>query len=188
MELADFLFVGAIIVIIVLGMVCIHIFLPKEKNFDDQHAHSYRIMYRDGSYSITHKKATFGENIISFRSKYFYIQKSPFTVEAFCDEGVGKDGKIYRAAANMTVYFPEDNLQIFAPTFHMLNEEAIVETVSETACAALDTAVREYDGSEPFDTFCKKIADEKMKLFGLIVMSIKNLNVTKVRESENNSQ
>lgn len=188
MELADFLFVGAILVIIILGMVCIHIFLPKEKNFDDQHAHSYRIMYRDGSYSITHKKATFGENIISLRSKYFYIQKSPFTVEAFCDGETGKDGKTYRAAAEMTVYFPEDNLQIFAPTFHGLGEEAIIETVSETACTALEQAVRDYDGSEPFDAFCKKVADEKMKLFGLIVMSIKNLNVTKVGGETQESQ
>ena len=180
MELADILFIGAIAVVVILGMVCLHIFLPKEKDFDDKHANSYRIMYRDGSYSITHKKAPFGENIISLRSKYFYIQKTPFTVDAFCDEGVGKDGKTYRAAAQMTVYFPEDNLQIFAPNFHGANEEAISEIVSETACAALEEAVKEYDGSEPFDAFCKKTADEKMKLFGLIVMSIKNLNVTKI--------
>ncbi len=188
MELIDFLFVGAVVLIIILGMVCIHIFLPKEKDFDDKHAHSYRIMYRDGSYSITHKKAAFGENLYSLRSKYFYIQKSPFTVQAFCDEGVGKDGKTYRAAAEITVYFPEDNLQIFAPTFHGVNEEGIIETISETACAVLQEAVEKYDGSEPFDAFCKKVADEKMKLFGLIVMSIKNLNVTKIGGEEKESK
>lgn len=182
MDMIDLIFAGVIVLIVAGGLTCLFIFLPKEKDFDAKHANSYRIMYRDGSYSVTHKKALFGENSWSIRSKYFYIQKSPFTVDAFCDEAVGKDGKTYRAAAEMSVYFPEEKLQTFAPTFHNVGEDAVVETVSEAACAALEDAVKRYDGSEPFDTFCKKVADEKMDTFGLIVMSIKNLNVTKVAE------
>ncbi|MBQ7647063.1 MAG: hypothetical protein IJS94_07330 [Clostridia bacterium] len=180
MDIIDLIFAGVIVLIVAGGLACLFIFLPKEKDFDEKHANSYRIMYRDGSYSITHKKALFGENLWSIRSKYFYIQKSPFTVDAFCDEAVGKDGKTYRGTAEMTLYFPEEKLQVFAPNFHNVGEDAVLETVSEAASAALEDAVKEYDGSEPFDAFCKKTADEKMSLFGLIVMSIKNLNVTKI--------
>lgn len=180
MELIDLLFIITIVVIIIGGMVALHFLLPKEKNFDDEHAHSYRIMYRDGSYSVTHKKASFGENIISLRSKYFYIPKAPFTVEAFCDEAVGKDGKTYRASAEVSVYFPEEKLQIFAPTFHGVNEEGIQETIAEGASAALEEAVKQYEGDQPFDEFFKKTAEKSMEMFGIIIMSVKSLNVNKI--------
>ena len=182
MELLDILFISTIIIIILGGLVALHFLLPKEKKFDDTHAYQYRIEYRDGSYSISHKKASFGENTYSLRSKFFYLPKAPFEVEAFCDEAVGKDRKTYRASALLSVFFPEDKLEVFAPIFQNMDETGREETIAEAFSAALGDAVEQYEGTEPFDDFFRKSADEKAELFGLRVKDIQNINVNKVKD------
>lgn len=182
MEAIDILFIATIAVIILGGLVALHFLLPKEKKFDDSHAYLYRIEYRDGSYSISHKKPAFGENVYSIRSKFFYLPRAPFDVEAFCDEAVGKDGKTYRAAADVSVFFPEDKLEVFAPIFQNMDDAGRDDTIAEALSSALEEAVKQYEGTEPFDEFFRKSADEKSELFGLRIKEVRNLNVTKVKD------
>ncbi|MCR4780386.1 MAG: hypothetical protein K5876_04740 [Ruminiclostridium sp.] len=180
MEALDIIYIVTIVVILLGGLAALHFLLPKEKNFDDKHAYLYRIEYRDGSYKISHKKASFGENIYSIRSKFFYLPRAPFDAEAFCDEATGKDGKIYRAAAVVTVLFPEEQLDVFAPIFQNMSREGMLETVSEAMSTALEDAVTQYEGSEPFDAFFRGIADKKAELFGLRIRSVQDLSVNKI--------
>ena len=177
-QIIDILFMGFITLVVVGGIFCLLIFLPKEHDFDEAKKDCYRIEYRDGVYSVSRRKATYGENIWSIRSKFFYIKKVPFQVEAFCDDAQGKDKKHYRAAALVTVYFPENLLNTFAENFHNVPHEAVEETISETLSAALEGSVSEYEGDRPYEDFFKDKAGEKLKLFGAIVMSVNDLKVT----------
>ena len=184
MGTVDLIFWLFITAVVVGGVICLLILLPKEHNFDDEHKNFYRIQYRDGSYSISKKPPKFGENIYSLRSKYFYIKKAPFTVDAFCDEAVGKDKKTYRANASVTVYFPEDQLQVFAPNFHNVSPDVVEETISEALSSAIEEAVTSYEGDKPFEEHFKEIGSEKVKLFGLIIMSVNDLKVNKIDNKE----
>lgn len=184
METLDIIYIATLVVIVLGGLVALHFLLPKEKNFDDKHAYLYRIEYRDGSYKISHKKASFGENMYSIRSKFFYLPRAPFEVEVFCDEATGKDGKTYRASAVVAAFFPEDKLEVFAPIFQNMDEEGRNDTVAEAMSAALEEAVVNYEGSEPFDTFFRTIADKKADLFGIRIKSVDGLNVTRIGAEE----
>ncbi len=184
METLDIIYIVTIAVIVLAGLAALHFLLPKEKKFDDKHAYLYRIEYRDGSYKISHKKPSFGENIYSVRSKFFYLPRAPFDVEVFCDEAVGKDGKNYRAAAVVTVFFPEDKLDVFAPIFQNMDEDGRNDTVAEAFSTALEEAVKNYEGTEPFDTYFRGIADKKADLFGVRIKSVQDLNVTKIGTAE----
>ena len=114
LEAIDIIFWAVILLIAIGGIVSLMIFLPREHDYEEKRANCYRIEYRDGSYKISRKKPRYGENTFSVRSKYFYITQVPFAAEAFCDEAKAKDGKLYRAAATATVYFPEEMLQAFS--------------------------------------------------------------------------
>ena len=181
LQMIDYIFWGFIALVVIGGVGCLIVFLPKEHDLEERTADCYRIQYRDGAYSISPRKASYGENVYSLRSKFFYIKKVPFHTEAFCDEAEGKNGRSYRAAAMLTVYFPEDKLQIFAPTFHGSSHEAIEETVSETVSAALTEAMKEYDENAEkavFEEHLKKVTNEKLAIFGLILMSIGDVKIT----------
>ncbi len=184
MEPIDLIFWLFITAVVIGGVLCLMIFLPKEHEFDDEHGDFYRIQYRDGSYSVSKKPAKYGENVYSIRSKYFYIKKVPFAVDAFCDEAVGKDKKTYRAAASVTVYFPEDQLQVFAPNFHGVSHEVVEETLSEALSSAIEEAVTSYEGDKSFEDHFKEIGSEKLKLFGLIIMSVNDLKVNRIDNKE----
>ena len=180
-EMIDFVFWGFIALVVVVGLLCLVVFLPREHEYEEKTQDCYRIVYRDGNYSISHKKPRYGENSFSLRSKYFYIRKSPFVSEAFCDEAVSKNGRNLRGTAAVTVYFPEDKLQIFAPTFHNIPHESIAETVEETVSAALTEAIEQYDensGADSFEAYFKEVAAKKLAIFGLIPMSVKDIRVS----------
>ncbi len=184
MEPIDIFFWGFITFVVIGGVFCLLKFLPKEHEFDSEHADFYRIQYRDGAYSISKKPAKYGENIYSLRSKYFYVKKIPFAVDAFCDEAVGKDKKTYRANATVTVYFPEDKLQTFAPNFHNVSHESVEETLSEALSTAIEEAVKSYEGDKTFEDHFKEVGTEKLKTFGLIIMSINDLKVNRIDNKE----
>lgn len=178
-ETLDYLFFGFIALVAVGGIIALLILLPREHALEERTRDCYRIMFRDGNYSLSKKKASLGENVFSVRSKYFYIKKAPFEVDAFCDGAAAKDGKNYRAAAAVTMYFPEDKLNVFAPTFHGANQEGIVETMEESLSNLLTEMIAEYDGDT--DTFSAKIKEEaqkKLDVFGLYVMSVKNVRIS----------
>ncbi len=184
LEAIDIIFWAVIALIAVGGIVCLLIFLPREHAYEEKRENCYRIEYRDGSYRISRKKPRYGENTFSIRSKFFYITQVPFTVDAFCDEAAGKDGKRYRAAAAATVYFPEDMLQTFAENFHNMSKETISETIEEALSSTLTDTMRAFDGSEDtkeFSEVFKKNAGEKLKAFGLIVMSVNSLNISELK-------
>ena len=181
LQMIDYIFWGFIALVVIGGVGCLIVFLPKEHELEERTADCYRIVYRDGNYSISPHKANYGENVYSLRSKFFYIKKVPFHSEAFCDEVTGCDGKSYRAAAALTVYFPEDKLQIFAPTFHGSSHEAIEETVAETASAGLTEALKDYESTvnqELFAEFIKHKISEKLEIFGILLMSMPDLKIT----------
>ncbi|MBQ3843343.1 MAG: hypothetical protein II820_11730 [Ruminiclostridium sp.] len=181
LQTIDYIFWGFITLVVLGGVGCLIVFLPKEHELEEQTADCYRIVYRDGVYAISPHKASYGENVYSLRSKFFYIKKVPFHAEAFCDEAVGKDGKKYRAVATLTVYFPEDKLQVFAPTFHGSSHEAVEETVGETVSAGLTEAMEDYEETvdkELFTEFIKHKISEKLEIFGLILISMPDLKIT----------
>lgn len=186
LEAIDIIFWSVILLIAVGGVICLMIFLPREHKYDDERRNCYRIEYRDGNYTISRKKAVYGENTFGIRSKFFYITRIPFQADAFCDEATGKDGKKYRATATVTVFFPEDKLQKFAVNFHNVGQDAIAETVEEALTSSLTETMAEYDGgddSKAFEELFKKNASEKLDLFGLIVMNINSLNITALKQT-----
>lgn len=171
----DLVFWGFITLVVIGGLVCLIIFLPREHDYEDKYANCYRILYRDGGYSITRRKPVYGENTFSLRGKYFYIHRAPFQLTAVCDGADAPDGKSYRAAAAVTVCFPEDKLQVFAPTFHGVTHDAIIETLEEALGAAMQEAVGQYDstaGAEAFTELFKAAAKEKLEIFGVYVMHV----------------
>ena len=185
LEVIDIVFWVVILLIALGGIVCLMIFLPREHEYDDARKDCYRIEYRDGSYKLSHKKAVYGENRFSIRSKFFYITRIPFQTDAFCDEATAKDGVKYRAAATVTVFFPEDKLQTFAMNFHNVGQDSIAETVEEALTSALTEAMSEYDSNADkaeFEKHFKDTAAKKLDLFGLIVMNINSLNITALKQ------
>lgn len=179
-QLIDYLFFGFIALVVIGGIVSLMVLLPKEHALEERTRDCYRIVYRDGNYSISHKKPRISENSLSFRSKFFYIKKAPFTAEAFCDGAEAKDGKKYRATCTTTMYFPEDKLNVFAPTFHGANQDGIVETMEESLTNLLTERMADYDGGDPekFAEAFKEEAQKTLDVFGLFVMSVKNMRIT----------
>ncbi len=177
----DLLFWGFITLVVLGGIVCLLIFLPREHDYEDKFKNCYRIQYRDGSYAITEKKATYGENGVSLRSKYFYIMRAPFDCDAYCDEVTASDGKSYRAVASFKVCFPEDKLQVFAPTFQNVQHESVVETLEEALSSALTEALGAYDpaaGEEALNTALTEITKQKLDIFGAYLMRINGLKIS----------
>ena len=180
MELIDIIFWVMITVVVLGGLACLVIFLPREHEYEEKTANCYRIVYRDGNYSVSPKKSVYGENTFSLRSKYFYITKAPFQLNAFCDGAEAVNGSQYRAAAVMSVCFPEDRLQTFAPTFHGVSQDSITETLEEALSAAMEDAIKEYDpekGNEAFEKQVKTAAQKKLDIFGAYIMHINSLKI-----------
>lgn len=180
MESIDLLFWGFIALVVVGGIVCLLVFLPKEHDYEDNKNDCYRIQYRDGNYTVSKKKPSYGENRYSLRSKFFYIKKIPFEIDAFCDEGEAPDGKSYRAVTSVKMCFPEDRLQTFAPTFHGVSHESITETIEEALAAAMKDAIAKYDaaaGEEAFREVFKECAQKKLDIFGLYIMAVGNIRI-----------
>ncbi|MBR5087903.1 MAG: hypothetical protein IK093_00595 [Ruminiclostridium sp.] len=176
----DIVFWVFITIVVIGGLACLVVFLPKEHDYEDSRQDCYRIQYRDGVYSVTKKKPSFGENKYSIRSKYFYIKKAPFEADACCEDGKAPDGKNYRAVTSVRVCFPEDKLQVFAPTFHNVSHESILETVEEALASAMKDALAKYDaaaGEEAFKEVFKECAKEKLEIFGIYVMTVGNIRV-----------
>lgn len=180
MEAIDIIFWGFVALVVVGGIFCLLIFLPKEHDYEDKRSNCYRIEYRDGIYKVSNKKPSYGENRYSLRSKFFYIKKAPFEVDACCDDAKAPDGKNYRAITVVKVCFPEDRLQTFAPTFHGVAHESIVETAEEALASAMKDALGKYDaaaGEEAFKEVFKECAKEKLDIFGLYIMSVGNIKI-----------
>ena len=177
----DIIFWGFITLVVLGGLACLVVFLPKEHTYEDERENCYRIMYRDGVYSVSRKKPVYGENRFSLRSKFFYITKVPFQITAACDEAKAPDGKIYRGASVLTVCFPEERLQIFSPTFQGVTQDIIVEMLEEAVSAAAEEFLGQYEPSsdeEALKTRFKEIAQKKLDIFGVYVMSVTPPRVT----------
>ena len=168
LQTIDYIFWGFITLVVLGGVGCLIVFLPKEHELEEQTADCYRIVYRDGVYAISPHKASYGENVYSLDLYREFLAR-------------GEDGKKYRAVATLTVYFPEDKLQVFAPTFHGSSHEAVEETVGETVSAGLTEAMEDYEETvdkELFTEFIKHKISEKLEIFGLILMSMPDLKIT----------
>lgn len=179
-EAIDVIFWVFVAAVVLGGVACLLIFLPREHDYEDSRNDCYRIQYRDGIYSVTHKKPSYGENTYSIRAKFFYIKKAPFETEACCEEAKAPDGKSYRAVTSVKVCFPEDKLQVFAPTFHNVPHESIVETLEEALAAAMSDAIGKYDakaGTDAFKEVFKSCAKEKLDIFGVYIMSVGDIRI-----------
>ena len=77
--------------------------------------------------------------------------------------------------------FPENKLQVFAPTFQNVSHEMVVETLSEAISAALEDAMKQYDpetGEEKFTEILKETVKEKLDIFGAYPMHINGLRIS----------
>lgn len=174
------LFWGFVSLVVVGGLVCLMIFLPREHDYENARDNCYRIMYRDGVYSVTRKKPTYGENRLSLRSKYFYITKVPFQLTAVCEDAKTPDGKSRRCAAGLTVCFSEDRLQIFAPTFRGVSQDIIVEMLEEALASAAAEFLAGYDSGSDEESLkkqLKELSQKKLDIFGVYVMSVGNIRI-----------
>ena len=96
-QIIDYVFFGFIAIVAVGGIIALMVLLPKDHALEERTQDCYRIMFRDGKYTITHKKASLGENVYSLRSRYFYIKKAPFQVDAFCDSALSTASRMVLA-------------------------------------------------------------------------------------------
>ena len=179
-SMIDFLYIAFLVIVVLGGVVCLLIFLPKEHDLEDSTSDCYRIMFKNGTYSVSHGKPGLGENLFSIGAKYSYLKKVPFVVDCFYD---GEDDGIpYSAASTVTLHFPEDKISIFAPTFSGLTHESVEETLSETASVALKELAADCSGEEKPEEL-KEIFKEKVKkkleIFGVNVMSVGELRMKK---------
>lgn len=182
METIDVLYGVFITLVIIIGIVCIVIFVPKEHKMWEDTEDCYRIRQSDREFKITEGKANFFES----RKSYIYLKKLPFTAECFADDAKAPDGVSYKAIATVTLYFPPEKISISAPTFGGANHEAVIETLSEALSAAMTETIEKGDvaDTETFKTSFAAAANEKMKLFGVDVKAINDLRLNAEKSSE----
>lgn len=182
METIDLIYGIFVALVVIAGIACIVIFLPKEHKMWDDTEDCYRIKQKDREFRITDGKANYFES----RKNYIYLKKLPFTVECFADGAKAPDGKTYKAIASLIVHFPPDRISISAPTFGGANHEAVVETLSEALSTAMTETIEKGDIADTavFKESFSKSANEKMKLFGVQIEAISDIRLNAEKSSE----
>lgn len=177
MDALDIAYVVFVAIVIITGIICIMIFVPKEKQKRKDTENCYRYFLKGGEMIRSHDKASLYEKV----SSYFYIEKGPFEVDGVADGIKGKDGKYYKAIALMAVYIPESLADKAANIFCKMEQEAIVEALSETMSEALALKLSEYSGdmeTEAFKQSYREYTEKKLVALGYMVEAFSGLRIT----------
>lgn len=146
LDIIYFAFIG---LVIIGGVIAIIILCPKENKLKEEKSNCYRYVLRDGRL-VRGGKASLFEN---WGKKPVYIEKGPFEINAFIDNGKGADGNTYNAAAVALLYLPETTAQESAEYLYSIMEDIKQETICELLTEELNTAlaelIRDYKGENP---------------------------------------
>ena len=177
MDWLDAIYAIFIALVIVGGIICIMIFVPKEREKRAKTENCYRYYKRGGDMIRSTDKASLYERTKS----YFYIEKGPFEVDGVADGIKGTDGKYYKAVAILSVYIPDSLADTAANIFCTMEQEGIVEAISETISEALVKKLSDYSeeaDEAAFKEDFRKYTEEKLVTLGYMVDAFVGLKVS----------
>lgn len=177
MDWIDITYVLFILLVIIAGIICIAVFVPKEREKRAKTENCYRYYCRGGEMVKSTDKASLYERTQS----YFYIEKGPFEADGVADGIKGADDKYYKAVAIFSVYIPESLADTAANIFCKMEQEAIVETISETISEALVKKLADYSAETDEAAFkedLRKYTEEKLITLGYMVDAFVGLKVS----------
>lgn len=176
MDTLDAAYILSILLILLGGAVCIAIFGSREKTKRDRYANSYRFKKRDGEIVRAKGKPSLFER----KSRYWYLEKAPFSVDASAEGITGADGKQYKALALFTLHMPDDSAQRAAESFFGLSAEDIPDMLADPLDSALRALLERYDGTADFKALAadfRKRADEAVAPFGVSVFGVNEIRI-----------
>lgn len=183
LDIIYFSFIG---LVILGGIIAIIILCPKENKLKQEKSNCYRFTVRDGRL-IQSGKASLFEN---WGRKPVYIEKGPFEINAFIDNGKGADGTIYNAVAVALLYLPENKAQTSAEYLYSIMEDIQQETVCNLLTEELNTVLKEllagYKG-ENTDSLKEGFRENiisKLQRYGYDLYCPPTLKITAVKTAE----
>lgn len=177
MDALDIAYFAFIAIVIVTGIICIMIFVPKEREKRKNTENCYRYYLKGGEMVRSREKASLYEKV----SSYFYIDKGPFEVDGVADGIKGADGKYYKAIALMSVYIPESLADTAANIFCKMEQDTIAETLSETMSEALALKLSEYSEGTDMNAFkesYREYTEKKLIALGYMAEALSGLRIT----------
>lgn len=176
MDALDAAYMTSILLILLGGAVCIAIFGSREKTKRDRYANSYRFKKQNGEIVRAKGKPSLFEQ----KSRYWYLEKMPFSADASTEQVTGADGKRYKALALFTLYAPEDTASLAAQSFFGLSAEEIPDMLADPLDLALRSMIEEYDGTADPKALAaefRKRADQAVAMFGVLVFSMNEIRI-----------
>lgn len=181
MDTLDAAYMTSILLILLGGAACIAIFGSREKTKRDRYANSYRFKKRDGEVVRAKGKPSLFER----KSRYWYLEKAPFSADASAEQVTGADEKRYKALALFTLHAPEETASLAAESFFGLSAEEISDMLADPLESALRSLIEEYDGTADFKALAaefRKKADQAVAAFGVSVLGVKEIRI--IEESQ----
>lgn len=176
MDTLDAAYMVSILLILLGGAACIAIFGSREKTKRDRYANSYRFKKRDGEVVRAKGKPSLFER----KSRYWYLEKEPFSADASAEQVTGADGNRYKALALFTLHAPDETASLAAESFFGLSAEEISDMLADPLDSALRSLVEEYDGTADFKALAaefRKKADETIAMFGVSVFDVNEIRI-----------
>ena len=177
MDALDIAYIAFIVIVIITGIICIMIFVPKEREKRKNTENCYHYVLKGGMMTRSSEKASLYEKV----SAHFYIERGPFEVDGVADGIKGKDGKSYKAIAIMSLYIPESLADTAANIFCKMDQDTIIETLSETMSEALAVKLAEYSEDRDFEEFKKdyrEYTEKKLMALGYLAEAFSGLRIS----------
>ena len=177
MDALDIAYIAFIVIVIITGIICIMIFVPKEREKRKNTENCYHYVLKGGMMTRSSEKASLYEKV----SAHFYIERGPFEVDGVADGIKGKDGKSYKAIAIMSLYIPESLADTAANIFCKMDQDTIIEALSETMSEALAVKLAEYSEDRDFEEFKKdyrEYTEKKLMTLGYLAEAFSELRIS----------
>ena len=177
MDALDIAYIAFIVIVIITGIICIMIFVPKEREKRKKTENCYHYVLKGGMMTRSSEKASLYEKV----SAHFYIERGPFEVDGVADGIKGKDGKSYKAIAIMSLYIPESLADTAANIFCKMDQDTIIEALSETMSEALAVKLAEYSEDRDFEEFKKdyrEYTEKKLMTLGYLAEAFSGLRIS----------
>lgn len=182
LDIIYFVFIG---LVIIGGIIAIIILCPKENKLKEEKINCYRYVLRDGRLVRGGKASLFEK----WGKKPIYIEKGPFEINSFIDNGKGADGNTYNAVALAILYLPETTAQESAEYLYSIMEDIQQETVckllEEEFTSVLAELLRNYKGENPEalkESFRESIIS-KLQRYGYDLYCPPTLKITAVKSA-----
>ncbi|MCM1334653.1 MAG: hypothetical protein NC084_08910 [Bacteroides sp.] len=176
MDALDAAYVFSLLVILLGGAVCIAVFGSREKTKRDLYSNSYRFKKADGEIVRAKGKPSLFER----KSRYYYLERSPFSADASAEDIKAPDGRRYKAIALFTLHAPDDTALLAAESFFGLSTEEIADMLADPLEAALRGLIEEVGGEADFKRLAADFrarADQAVARFGVSVFGVNEIRV-----------